>query len=586
MKKWSLITHAGFVIIMVVFFLANILGGPDLRLQDIFYQTESRTDPDIVMITIDDESLAEIGRWPWDRYHHADLVEILAEGDPAVIAFDIILSEPSSNSEHDRAMLDAFGRVDNIITPVYGRFAAESGRGSLEALALTRPFPELEAITTQAHINTIPDYDGLVRRTLLQFQYNGEFVDSLALTIYNLYADRHGLAHLSLNDIPTDAWQQMYIKYSGEPYSFEQIPYARVLAGDIPAEYFRDKIVFVGSYAVGIDDYYFTPMAPETPMFGMEIHANIVQQLMRGDYAIELSLWAQILIMLVFAIIGWIIYYRVGPGIGLVAMVGLIVGYFALALGLDSMGWMVAILYVPVLVIGQYVISLGHQFLAEQLEKKRVTDVFGKYVAPQIVGKILDEGEAGLQLGGIKRDVSVLFVDIRGFTPLSEAAEPEEVVAILNEYLTLCAQSIFDNGGTLDKFIGDATMALFNAPFDLEDHQMQAVKTALDMARGAEPLQEELEKRFGKTVRFGIGIHTGPAIIGNIGAKFRMDYTAIGDTVNTAARIESNTKPGQILISADVYEHVQGRIIATDMGLLQMKGKSQGIQVYQVEGLA
>jgi len=190
-----------------------------------------------------------------------------------------------------------------------------------------------------------------------------------------------------------------------------------------------------------------------------------------------------------------------------------------------------------------------------------------------------------LQLGGSRREITVLFVDIRGFTPLSEAAAPEEVVEILNEYLTLVAQCIFKYGGTLDKFIGDAAMAMFNAPLDLEDHCLKAVQAAWAMKEGATPLQQRLEEKFGRTVQFGIGVNTGPAVIGNIGASFRMDYTAIGDTVNTAAHLESNAKPGQILLSQDVYEKVKERVAAANLGEIKVKGKAQGVNVFQVDGV-
>lgn len=187
-------------------------------------------------------------------------------------------------------------------------------------------------------------------------------------------------------------------------------------------------------------------------------------------------------------------------------------------------------------------------------------------------------------LGGENRHIAVLFVDIRGFTPMSESLQPEQVVEILNEYLTLTTTSIFKNGGTLDKFIGDATMAVFNAPFDLDDYIYRAVCTALDIAAGSDELEKKLMQRFGKSVSFGIGVNCGPAVVGNIGCDFRMDYTAIGDTVNTAARLESNAKRGQILISSEVYEAVKDRIEATRIGVIPLKGKKDGALVYEVQG--
>jgi adenylate cyclase len=538
------------------------------------------------MITVDDASLEMFGRWPWPRDYHGELVRILAQGEPAVIAFDLIFAEPSQDPMEDEYMVAMFESAGNIVLPVYGAFDNSSTRGMLIANEVIEPFPALKAVTQSGHINTIMDNDGIVRRTLLQFQHDNQLIDSFAWNIYQSYAKHTNIDTVDLSAIPVDPWHRTYIKYAGDPFAHEQIPYYMVMTGDVPAEYFRDKIVLVGPYTVGIaDDYYFTPLAPQVPMFGMEIHANIIQQLLIGEFMGDVPLPLQILLMLIFGVICWYVFYKFRPSISGLLLLLLLSCFIAIAYIASTKGYIVTLIYTIVFIASQYVVSLGHQFVAEQLEKKRITDVFGKYVAPQIVGKILAEGETGLQLGGAKRDITVLFVDIRGFTPLSEAAEPEEVVAILNEYLTLCAQSIFDYDGTLDKFIGDATMAIYNAPFDVENHQLRAVQTAWAMAQGAVPLQKQLEERFGKTVRFGIGIHTGPAIIGNIGAKFRMDYTAIGDTVNTAARIESNTKPGQILISKEVYEKVKDDVEVLDLGVLQVKGKTQGIQVYQVENV-
>ena len=286
-------------------------------------------------------------------------------------------------------------------------------------------------------------------------------------------------------------------RFTGEPYSFEIIPFQILLNGEIPGEYFRDKIVLVGPTAIGLaDDYYFTPMAPQVPMYGVEIHANIIQQLIFQKFWTEVSLFVQLAIMLILGIIGYLLFGRFKPGIGALALGG-IAGLFLIIVKMMSLGdkgYILSFLY-PLGLLGmQYIAVLGEKFILEQLEKKRVTDVFGKYVAPQIVDKILEEGEEGLQLGGARRDISVLFVDIRGFTPLSEAAEPEEVVSILNDYLTLCAKSIFAYGGTLDKYIGDAAMALYNAPLDLDNHQLRAVQTAWAMHEGAQPLQKNLRK--------------------------------------------------------------------------------------------
>ena len=222
------------------------------------------------------------------------------------------------------------------------------------------------------------------------------------------------------------------------------------------------------------------------------------------------------------------------------------------------------------------------KYFGEKLRRKKMLSTFRKYVASQVVDQLAKDDSFNLKLGGEKRNVAVLFVDIRGFTPLSESLQPEQVVNILNEYLALTTSCILGNNGMLDKFIGDATMAVFNAPFDLDDYVFRAVKAAADMRDGANALAEKLQAQFGKKVSFGIGVNCGEAVVGNIGCEFRMDYTAIGDTVNTAARLESRAAAGEILISKAVYEQLQDRITAEEVGEMELKGKSRAVMVYRV----
>jgi len=560
----------------------------DYRLQDLLYQKEDSAIADIVIVAIDDESLNVIGKWPWLRDYHGELIRLIEEGEPLAIGYDIIFSEESAEAYDDDYLVYTVSNFSNIVFPVYGTFGGSASRGVLESHDLTKPFCALDDVSNTGHINTIMDNDGIVRKAILSFEYEGEKIESLSWKLYKYYEEKFGSHGLAMKDIPLDFWQRTTIRYSGEPYSFEYIPFHRVLNEDIPGEYFRDKIVLVGPTAVGLaDDYYFTPMAPQVPMYGVEIHANMIQQFIKGKFWVEVSLFAQLVIMLTLSVIGYLLFQRFKPGLGalVLAVISVLFIIIVKMLSTGDKGYIMSFLYPTGLLSLQYIEVLGEKFILEQLEKKRVTDVFGKYVAPQIVGKILEEGEKGLNLGGARRDITVLFVDIRGFTPLSEAAEPEEVVSILNDYLTLCAKSIFDYGGTLDKYIGDAAMALYNAPLDLDNHQLRAVQTAWAMKSGAEPLQKRLEQRFGKIVQFGVGIHTGSAIVGNIGADFRMDFTAIGDTVNTAARIEANSKGGQILISQEVYDHVKDYVEVTDIGPIQVKGKAHALQVYQVDKL-
>lgn len=588
LKKWSLVTHISLFIFFSILLFFHVFETLDYRLQDMLYQKPETVSSEIVIVGIDDESLKFLGRWPWPRDYHGELIRLISEGEPSVIGYDIIFAEESSDLNDDEYLIQMVAEAGNVVLPVYGTFDLISKRGIIEATNISEPFPTLNNAGKTGHINTIMDNDGIVRKTILNFNYKEEKINSFSWETYKLYEEKIGIDPLEIKQGNLDHWNRTNIRFSGKPYTFEIIPFYMLLNGEIPGEYFRDKIVLVGPTAVGLaDDYYFTPMAPQVPMYGVEIHGNIIQQFINRTFWAEISLLGQLIIMLLLCIIGYILLQKFKPEIGSLVLVGIVVVFLSglRLLASGSNGYIISFLYPLGLLVGQYIAILVEKFILEKLEKKRITDVFGKYVAPQIVDEILEAGEAGLKLGGVRRIISVLFVDIRGFTPLSESAEPEEVVSILNDYLTLCAKSIFAYGGTLDKYIGDATMALFNAPLDLDNHQLRAVQTAWAMKEGAGPLQEKLEIQFGKTVRFGIGIHTGPAIVGNIGADFRMDYTAIGDTVNTAARIESNSKPGQILISQEIYDIVKEYVEVTDLGRIQMKGKSDGFHIYQVDNL-
>lgn len=234
-------------------------------------------------------------------------------------------------------------------------------------------------------------------------------------------------------------------------------------------------------------------------------------------------------------------------------------------------------------VIMQLMMYLVFVMLTFKRRNQRIADTFKKYVAPQVVEEITKNGAKDITLSSENRDVAVLFVDIRGFTTMSEKLPPEQVVEILNSYFELTTNAIFKYGGTLDKFIGDATMAVFNAPFDLDDYVYKALMTATEIIKGGAELEKRFLETYDLSVGFGIGINCGNAVVGNIGCSIRMDYTAIGDTVNTASRLESKAQKGQILISQNVYDRVKDRVEVDSIGGISLKGKSKDVHVYSLK---
>ena len=320
-------------------------------------------------------------------------------------------------------------------------------------------------------------------------------------------------------------------------------------------------------------------------MYGVEIHANVIQSLLEGKMLTPWPIMADALLAAVVAFLLAVICDRLSVAKVVIASMFTAIGKLLLGALLFRLGYTTNVLVIPIMAFVIAVYYIGMHYYKANATKRSIERAFSKYVAPQVVKEIAKDGTYELRLGGENRDVAVLFVDIRGFTPLSESLEPEQVVDILNRYLELTTQSIFRHGGTLDKFIGDATMAVFNAPFDLEDYEYKAICTAWDIVQGGERIAKECMERYGKEVGFGVGVNCGPAVVGNIGCDFRMDYTAIGDTVNTAARLESNAKRGSVYISNAMYEKLKDRITVEPIGEIPLKGKLQSVFVYAVTGV-
>ena len=381
----------------------------------------------------------------------------------------------------------------------------------------------------------------------------------------------------------TDASGFFHFTYTGRSGDYEVLSLCDVLEGRIPAGAFRNAIVFVGAYAPGMQDAYNAAIQHGAQMYGVEIQANITQALLEGKTALAVAPLLYTVLVGTLAAAYYLAARRLKPGPAALVGAALVGLYLLAARLLYAQGRILRVLEPALAVVALYLLNLAVGYLGELLKKRKILSAFRQYVAPQVVDEVAEKGDFAIRLGGEKRNIAVLFVDIRGFTPLSEGLEPEQVVEILNEYLALTTGAIFRNGGTLDKFIGDATMAVFNAPFDLDDYVYRAVCTARDIAAGSEALDRSIRERFGRSVSFGIGVNCGDAVVGNIGCEFRMDYTAIGDTVNTAARLESKAGRGQILISRSVYEAVKDRVRVTDVGALPLKGKNNEVYIYQLD---
>jgi len=527
----------------------------------------------------------------WNRELPAKLVDLLyaqEECAPSVTVFDIMYIS-DVEEETDQAFAESCKKAERVITAVNTVYETEVTKQG-EVLIVDEghigmveyPYAALKEASSYGYANTIQDKDGYIRFATTEVNYGDEVIDALAVKAYKMYCQSQNITPV-LPD--TFHGNRFGFTFSGKSGAYETLSMVDVLEGKIPPQAFKDCVVFIGAYAPGMQDAYNVAVQKGAQMYGVEIHANILEALMEGKTNLPVSqTWYGIVAAVVVALFA-LVCWKCKIAVSTVIMVIVIGLNFVTGKLLYQNGKVMNLMILPIMIVLIYGYFLVEGYLSEILRRRKVVSAFKKYVAPQVVDEISKQGEFKIVLGGESRDVAVLFVDIRGFTPMSESLEPEQVVEILNEYLQLTTESIFKNGGTLDKFIGDATMAVFNAPFDLDDYIYKAVCTARDIAAGSQELEEKLKTRFGKTVSFGIGVNCGKAVVGNIGCDFRMDYTAIGDTVNTAARLESNAKAGQILISEYVYEAVKDRVKVTEIGEIPLKGKSKGVFVYQVDAV-
>lgn len=577
------------IVVFVITFLVtfyNVFYSFDSLLRDRLYQPHRGINNKIKILAIDDKTLQEIGPFgTWSRSVYADAAEKLGDY-PAVTAFDIMIFG-DMDEQGDNALKEICQNNDRIVAGSYINYNTayktdENGEPYIDHFnieSIEQPIIADSVIT--GFVNSAPDDDGIVRSSLLSAEKDGEIHKSFAAQIYSVYCEAVGIKE---NTPSLDENGRMWISYAGKPFDYEHIPLCSLLDGTIDPKIFKDCIVIIGAYASGLQDQFAVPGCADQ-MFGAEIHANIVQGLIDGVYPVPAGRMPSALSASLIACCAYIVSKQLKLKYSIPIVILAAAGCIFAGIALNDSGTIFPILYAPLFSVLCCLVNIIRKYAEEAAEKRKITAAFKKYVAPQVVEEIAKSGNYHIKLGGENRDIAVLFVDIRGFTPLSESLEPEQVVDILNSYLNLTTNSIFSNGGTLDKFIGDATMAVFNAPFDLDDYVYRAVKTAWAIVCGGNAIESKFQEKYGKSVAFGVGVNCGPAVVGNIGCDFRMDYTAIGDTVNTAARLEANAKRGQVLISENVYLKVKDRVTVEPIGEIPLKGKSKGVFVYSLTGL-
>ena len=548
----------------------------------------------VVIVDIDQKSLEQLnddaGSWPWPRSVHGELIEQIARQHPQAIVFDILFNEPDVfRPEHDEAFAqavaahpqvwlamtlnsDGAGALISELPPAVGvRPLGHPAPGARAPIMLPLVVAQYPEAMRGGLINFTPDNDGVGRHHALYADRSGWRFPSLAAQITAaakrplppsgevLLNWRSSWRHISFSDLYLDGLREHPQRATDE---------------------FKGKIVIIGTSAPGLMDFRVTPLESTYP--GVEILATALDNLARDDWLREMPRRAMLPFAL--ALIGLL-------ALGFARNIGaqrLLVAMVAVSLAAIGGGWLLLTsgTFVPVfgaLTFGwaYYLLATGIAYAEERARRLRTAGMFMRFLDPQVVTQLIDQGEIDYRKAAEAREVSVLFSDIRGFTALSEVTAPEAVVALLNTYFSRQVGVIFAHSGTLDKFIGDAIMAFWGAPASLPDHAARAVAAALDMSAALEQMRGELGQ-LGAELEIGIGIHSGSAVVGFIGSNDRLDYTAIGDTVNTASRVEGLTKGiARVLVTQATRDAAGDLFDWRDCGLHQVKGREHGVHLFE-----
>ncbi len=622
-----------------------------LRTFDLFQVLRPRqqTARPVVIADIDEASLKEIGQWPWPRTVVADLVTRLRELGAVAIGFDIVFAEPDRMSpavaaasfrgldaatrdklarlpSNDEVLADAMRQARIVVVGQAGA-AKPAPRADAEmalqtGFAIRGPdpspflvtFPGLlrnvlpieEAAAGRGLFSISPERDGIVRRVPVVMEAQETLVPALTMEMLRVVsragailirADDAGVRSVAVPglEVPTDGNGQFWVHFNRhDPARY--VSAADVLQGRTSTDRFRGRLVLVGTSAVGLLDIKTTPVEPAMP--GVEVHAQILENVLtksllaRPNYAIGAELVAAVVFGLAIIIAAPLLPASIVVALGALLIAGLVgmSWYFFVAHNL-----LIDFTYPLISSWLIYLVLTFVNYFREQRQRQQIRSAFGFYLSPQLVEQLAKSPEK-LVLGGEERRMTILFSDVRGFTSISEhyKDDPQGLTHLMNRFLTPMTNAIIERKGTIDKYIGDAIMAFWNAPVDDADQEANACDAALEMLARAAALNVEFKREAEASggvympLRIGIGLNTGPCVVGNMGSDFRFNYSVLGDTVNVASRLESRTKDYRLsmVIGSRTAEAASQKFATMEIDLIQVKGKKQPEAVFTVLGRA
>ena len=569
-----------------------------------------------VILSIDDQALLARKNEPlafWSPYI-ARAIEVMRNAGAAMIGIDMIFA---INAETFLKTLDGAGTDKSRMYDAPLRAQLNAGQVVLAGLLAQNAQQAWELRTSLNEyvlllpnqladvglVNMTPDVDGVVRHFSPAFFNDSTgaglgFATLLALKSSNL--DPQSTAWTLRDvDIP-HAELPRRIGFIGPPGTIPRLSFASTFSSTEAAapamQALKGKIVIIAEEATGSQDLHLTPYSRALPghpgqlMSGPELHANIIETLLSGQFPRPISAWARLLFLSLFSVLITVLLFNVSPWKGLAVAALFSILTFWPAYLLFQADWLLPAAHAQFAAALAYLMTLGFRLTGEERERLRVRQIFGRFVSEEVVEHLVSSG-VHPNLGGDTYSITVLFSDIRNFTTISEQLTASEVVEMLNTYFSRACEPILAQGGTVNKFIGDAIMAVFGAPAAFPDHHLRAIHAALEMQRIAAEFQDWMTRRFSQhrlpEFRIGIGIHSGDAVVGNIGSTKRMEYTAIGDTVNTASRLESASKDLRwtIVASAAALNGLAEFVQTNGHDNIHVKGRAQAVEVFEVVGV-
>jgi adenylate cyclase len=621
---------------------------------DTYQQISPRAyDPNLPVriVDIDEESLTRIGQWPWPRTVLAELVNRLGENGAAAIGFDMVFPEPDRLSpatalqswpqsadlallrqaaeklpSNDQVFAEAIGKA-----PVVLGFVAVPRGGSIPetkaGFAFAGDDPKLfvprypgaaaslpilqEKAAGTGSINWLPEHDQIIRRVPMLVTVGDKLYPAFAADLLRLgqgastymvkssgasgekaYGEKTGIVAIRVGEfeVPTEANGQMWVRFTRHAKQ-RFLPAWRVLNGKIGKEEIEGRLILIGTSAAGLLDLRATPLDASVP--GVELHAQAIEQIVQGAFLLrpDFATAAELLYILVLGALIAFLIYRSGALTGAVLGAASIAAVIALSwFAFDASGWLVDPIYPAFALAAVYLTGTLYVFLRTERERNRVRHAFGHYMAPALVERLAGD-PSRLKLGGETRDMTLLFSDVRGFTSISEGLDAEGLTRFLNTLFTPLSNIILEEQGTIDKFMGDAVMAYWNAPLDDPDHPQHACRAALRMMEQMGDLnrhwqdEAQAEGRTFPPVKIGIGLNTGICCVGNLGTETRFDYSVIGDNVNVASRLEGQSKIYDVVVIAGESTAARAPDFAfLELDLLKVKGKTEATRIYALLG--